>query len=67
MNQETTKQKYGKHGNRRALHVWITAWHDYELDRIAKIVGKSRGDVVDDALQIYINKMYDANLLIKEE
>ena len=63
---EIQKKNMGKLGNRRSITVWIMTAQDHELERLSVVLGKSKGDVLSEALQIYINQMYNRGILKTE-
>ena len=62
----TPKKNMGKLRNRRSITVWIMIAQDHELSRLSDVLGKSKGDIIGEALQIYINQMYNRGVLKPE-
>lgn len=62
----TPKKNMGKLRNRRSITVWIMIAQDHELIRLSDVLGKSKGDIIGEALQIYINQMYNRGVLKPE-
>lgn len=52
-----TKEKLGKFKNRVRLNVWITDTQETVINQISDVTGRTKTDIIGEALSIYFTEM----------